>query len=1058
MKTKGLALSLALLLASLFPSPARTQVNTATLGGTITDQTGALIPKATVKLQNVDTGLSRTAISEDEGRFTFDFVPIGSYKVVVNAAGFKPSGGTMFNLAAGQTLSLPIVLQLDATNTTVTVTDEVPVVDTQNTVQVDTISAAQVNQLPVQHQDWTTLLQLTTGATKPLTGSSLSATSSAGSGLNINGLSSAGYNLTVDGTNATSNPEYTAFNFYQAPNIINTVNNDSIAEVGLAKGIAPATVGNTVSGNINIVTKSGTNQFHGTLYEINEESLYDARNQFLTSRPRLTFNEYGGSIGGPLLRNRFFFFGSYEGAQLAAAQVVAGSVPSAYVRANAPAVYAPLLALFPNPCVNQSPSVTGCNPADANTTTITSTEAGSKRQKDGNGIARLDYNPNANNLLAVRYIRARPYLLSPNLLPSNSRITEGHTDAVNANYTHSGGFFTFNTRFGFNQLLLNRVDQGFATEIPLLTALGFSSQGANVFLQHGNYITGEQGVAFVKGKHNVQVGVIVQRQLASRYKLVTPSITYSTAEQFFANTPSATEPNLYVLPPGQPPFVFQDFQYGGYIQDDWRLTNRLTLNLGVRYDHFTVPTETANRFFNRGIDPAAPQLGPGFGPYLPSSAIYNADYKPAQPRVGFAYDVYGNGRTSLRGGFGSFYANHTLFQGPVGLIQPSPSLPFFVNLNQTQTQAIGLKYPVDPTAYPAQIAQLQSIGQLSANIPNTTVNPHNPDPYSMQWQIGVQQALSFQLAAEVTYIGTRGLNTDLYETVNLPGRNTNVAPRPNYGSFVYFTTGDSSKYHSLQSSLSRRLDHGVLVQASYTWSKNLTYGDSDLLQATSVQDNANVKGDYGYSPYDIRHRFTLSGIWDLPLLELSRRQGVLARELLQGWQVNGVFTGQTGVPNNITDSASVYPADRPDVVPHGLRIVPNYKHVRVGNKPQYLNCYVQAAGASTPTASCASILPASYASQQAFQLVPFGIGNAQTRPGNLRRYDVRSPGYENLDATLAKTLRFSERVSLRLNLDAFNVLNHTNYGGLSTSVNASTFGQLTSAIPRTMQIGAKVSF
>lgn len=126
--------------------------------------------------------------------------------------------------------------------------------------------------------------------------------------------------------------------------------------------------------------------------------------------------------------------------------------------------------------------------------------------------------------------------------------------------------------------------------------------------------------------------------------------------------------------------------------------------------------------------------------------------------------------------------------------------------------------PIDPTAYPAQIAQLQSIGQLSANIPNTTVNPHNPDPYSKQWQFGLQQALPFQLVGEVTYIGTRGLNTDLYETINLPGRNTNVAPRPNYGSFVYFTTGDSNKYHSLQSSLSRRLDHGVLVQASYTWS------------------------------------------------------------------------------------------------------------------------------------------------------------------------------------------------------------------------------------------------
>jgi Carboxypeptidase regulatory-like domain/TonB dependent receptor/TonB-dependent Receptor Plug Domain len=1032
------------------------QANTARVTGTVDDTTGLAIPGATIRLENLNTNTIRTASSASDGRFAFDFLPIGPYRLTVLKSGFQTAGNDKLILSAGQTIDLPVLMPIAQVTQSVVVTSAAPLIDTSTSEQLLTITQEQVNHMPTPHMDWTSLLQLGAGATKPTTAAAVGPNSAQSSSLSINGLPSVGYNLTVDGTNATSNPEFTAFNFYNGPNIINTVNNDAIAEIDLVKGIAPATVGDTVSGGINIVTKSGTNHYHGSLYELNEEALYDARNQFLLVRPGRTFNEYGGSIGGFILPDRFFFFGSYEGARLSAASPVSGTVPSPYLQSIAPSVYAPLFALFP--AVAQ--------PAGQPTAlTAQYSGPGAMKQTDGNGVARLDYNFNSNNLLAVRYIRARPFLLSPSFISSNSQSTVGHTDAVNANYTHSGGLWTENTRFGFNQLLLNRVNAGYAIQLPLLTAVGFSSQGANEFLQHGNYITGEQQVAFVRSTHNVQFGGIVQRQNAGRYKLVTPSITYSTQAQFLANTPSSTAPQLFSLPTGTPPFDFQDFQFGGYIQDDWQVRKNLTLNLGLRYDHFTVPTEIQSRFFNRGIDPNNPQLGLGFGPYLPANAIYQSNYKDVQPRVGFAYLPFTNRKTVIRGGFGQFYANHTLFQGPVSIIQPNATTPFNVNLNQQQTAAIGLKYPINPTLYQSYVTQLQTLGLLSSNLPNTALNPHNPDPYSLQWQLGIEQELASSLSMEVVYVGTRGVNMDLYEKKNLPDRITGLPPLSNFGQFFLFTTGDSSKYHSLQATLTKQLRHGLRFTTEYTWSKDLTFGDADLLQNTyPVQDNNNVAADYGYSPYDIRNRFVLNGSWVLPFQKLTRTSGEAAGLLLGGWQISAIFSGQSGVPINIINSSSNYPADRPDRG-SGPIYLAGYRQLNSGGKHQYLNpC--QYTGATNPN-------PGLYVSQSSTTTCSVAADNgnpglasiaissasgAQLRGGNFRRDEVRQPGYEDLDASVLKTFAYSEKLNFELHLDTFNTLNHTNLGNPVNTVNSSTFGQLTTATARSMQIGARLSF
>lgn len=993
------------------------QVTTAKINGTITDPSGSAVPKATVKLESVTMGVVRSTETDEQGRFSFSYVAVGSYRLAASHAGFREAVRPDLNPASGDELDLNVQLEVEGVGQTVSVTDEPVALNTTNAEQRSTYGNRELNQLPVQHLDWTNLLPLSAGTTKPPGSGTTSGTSSAGSGLNINGLPSAGYNLTVDGTNATSNPEFTAFNFYQGPNIINTINNEAIQEVTLARGVPPATVGNTISGNINLVTKSGSNEYHGSLYEINELSAYDARNQFLTRRPRSTFNQYGGSFGAPILKNKLFFFTSYAGGRLSAFTPVTGTVPSPYLRSIAPAVYQPLLALMPN----------APQPANATATTAQYFGSDSIALKDGNLVGRMDYYFNSTNMLAVRYIRARPSRVLPNLLPVNSQVAIGHTDALNTSYTHSSAQWTENTRFGFNQLKYTRIDSGYAIQLPALI-FGFSTAGANQFLQHGNYTTIEQGVSYVRGPHNIQFGGIYQRRNGSRYKLGTPAIAYSTLQQFLNNTPAAVSLSLYQLSSQIPPFGYVDHQFGGYVQDDWKMRRNLTLSIGVRYDLYTVPKEYQGRVYNPGVDPQRPGLGPGFGPFRPADSIYDADHKNFQPRVGLAYNPFPN--TVLRAGFGILKEGHNLFSGPVGLFRVTPSLPFGVNLNQIQTAAAGLQYPINAIAYAQEVPQLQSQGILASTFASpVAMNTFNPNPYSIQWMFGVQQVLPRGVNLDVTYSANRGLREFFNETVNLPDRITGIAPAPNYGSFGYFTPVDRSKYASLQVAADKRFSNGFSASIMYVWSKVNSFGDADVLQQTPPQDINNIRADWGPAPFDVRNRFLGTAIWTLPLNRWTRTDGRAAKMILGGWEMSGIFSAQNGLPANIGDGASSYPASRPDAT---------------GADP-YLSGYQTGLH--------------QYLDPNAFKRIPISpTSGAQIRPGNLGRNAIVTPGFWNLDASLAKNLNVTERFKLRLSAQTFNTLNHTNLGGLVTLINASSFGRLTTATPRTMQIGARLTF
>lgn len=980
------------------------QTNTATLSGSVTDPSHAAIPGARLTLTSEETGRSTVTASNSVGQFTFNFVPIGTYDLRAEAKGFQSLVHKQISLSAAQTVNLNLTMQVGSVKQAITVSGQAPLVNATTSQQHNLYSSRKVNNLPLARLDWTNLLELGTGIT-----------TKSSTGLAMNGLAPAAFNFTVDGTNASADPELPSFGFYQGFNIINAINNDAIAEVSVVKGIAPASVSGTMSGNVNVITKSGTNQFHGDLFEFNDVSAFDARNQFLTSKPRSTFNQYGGSVGGPILRNKIFFFGSYEGARLRAFRAVSADVPTPYFESISPSVYQPIFSLYPK--VAQPTS-------DPTALTVRVHQPGSTAQTDYNGSGQVDAYITQNDRLTLRYTRQRPNAFSPRIPSINPRATSGHNDKYNAEYIHTGGIWTNSFRFGFNRLYLNRLDEGFGVDLEAVSFGGFGSGGAESFFKIGSTYTWEDNVAINHGRHSIQFGGIIQRQNAGRKDFNTAELDYSTLSDFLSNTPDRV-----VITFDTPSFQFHEYQLGGFVQDNYRATSHLTLNLGLRYDYFTVPKERDGNSFNRGLDPARPYLGYGFGPYRPASSMYNGDFNNVSPRVGFAYAFGQSRNTVIRGGFGMFVNPHPIFGGPIEEKQPAVNVPFRVYLSRAQAAAGGIHYPLPRSQFIPTLDLLQSKGVLSTNVTNTSINPNFPNPYSMQWTLGVERNLGWGTVLDVAYVGNRGLKMNVVEMQNLPDRLTGITPAPTFGSFRLYTPLDASTYHSLQVSLRKRFSKGIAFGANYTLANNTSFETGNLLLETPPQDNNNLRADLGPTPYDIRNRFTANFLYTLPFEKLTNSSSGPAKLLLAGWHISGIFSADDGLPANITNGNSSYPSDRPDKASGVSQVFNNYTSTL-----QYLNIL-----AYTPV----PIVPAS---------------GAQLRPGNLGRDSVFGPGEWNLDGSLGKTFPLAEHVGLQLRGDFFNAFNHTNLSGLVTNISKGSFGQLTSATARTIQISARLTF
>jgi len=1020
--------------------PCYAQVSTATITGTVTDSSGAILPGAQIAVQSLDTGAVHNGTADAQGEFTFVFLAVGNYNITCTAKGFTSQVEKSVVLVAAQELRLDFKLSPANVQQSVTVTAEAPLIDSVSSQDNSTLPTKDLERLPVASLNWTNLLTQTTGAIKQTS----SASSTQNLGLSLNGLPTGGFNLTVDSTNAQADPEVEIFGFYQAPNIINTIANDAIQEVSIVKGVPPATISGVMSGGVNIITRAGSDVFHGDLFERNETSTLDSRNYFSTTKPRLTFNEFGGALGGPIRKEKLFFFGAYEGARKSQNAVISGSVPTSYALAVAPSVYTSELQRLPSlpePSGQNADCYVTTNPVVDSTCATNATYQGLAAQKnlDSSGVARIDQNVNDRTSWYVRYTRNRPYQDQPALNTTNPQVTTGHGDVYNFGFLKQFGRLSSNTRLGYNRLRLNRGQLGYYSNNEGIS-FGFGTGNSEVFKKEGGVETGDQEFAIVMGKHSLQFGGIVQRNNGGRTDYNTTAFTYPSLSAFVANAPSKLTMYFPVTV-----FNLNIWQYGGYIQDDYRITPKLTLNLGFRYDHFTVVREASGRVFNRGVDPT---LGPGFGAYRPANQMYNADWHSGfQPRLGFAWSPVGPG-TVVRGGAGIMTTRHTIYGGPIEVSPSSPTAPANLNLTQSQIATAKLTYPIPISAVGADLASLQSSGAIGTSFAGTSIDANFNNPYAIEWNLAIEQALPGRMVFDLGYVGDHGINENFTYIDNEPNRTTGVAPNPLWGTFNRYIAGDKSNYNAMEVKLRKELQWGLTAGANYTWAKSLSFGDANLLLETSPQDLSNLRAEYGPTQYDIRDNFSGDAVWDVPFSEWYHGNNYGVRLLGDGWRATFVVNGNTGLPANVTDGASAFAADRPDLVssPYLTGFHSALGKGPLGKAHEYLNPCSFTLPSGTDASVCTTNVP-----------IPL-INGIQSRDGDMTRNAIRNIGQYDFDLSASKGIPMAEGMRLDFRIDAFDVLNHTNFTGLGTSTSSSTFGFFTSATPRTIQLGGRFSF
>jgi Carboxypeptidase regulatory-like domain len=974
------------------------QENTGTMSGTVTDPSGAAVPGAQVVATSELTGQVRTTTSSSSGYYAIPLLPIGSYAVTGAAKGFKQFVRKGIKLGAGQTLTLDLQLELGTTSETVTVSGSPTPLNYTTAAQVETLGTSHIEQLPLPHQDWSALLSLGNGVAK---GGILL-------GITFNGLPAAAVNITMDGTNAQQDPELPTLGFYQGFNLIDNVSADSMSEIAVTKGIAMPSNGTGMSGNINIITKSGTNQFHGSLFEYNDNNALDARNQFLTSKPRSTINTFGGSLGGYIIKNKLFFFGSYEGIRSSTFDALNATMPTMEFRTSTVAVapeYGAVFQYLPLPNQPYAPgSVTGRYIASA-----------SAIRNDGNGDVRFDYYINPTNQVILRWTRSRPYQLTPSAIPINPQTYAGHNDIYNGQFIHSSGSWTAATRFAYNRITFTRLNDGYSAGLDGISYGGFSSGGnSQLYVNNGSIYTGQEDVVVIHSKHTIQFGGIVQRNESGRQVDGTTSFSYSTLSDFLSDIPGSTK--VYFPIP-----LFHDYmyQFGGYAQDAYRISPSLTLNYGMRYDYFTVPKEANGNLYVRNDT----SLGLGTGSLRSPNDIYNSGWANFAPRLGFAWSFGQARNTVVRGGFGVFYSSHNLYSGAVDDAQPNLYAPQQLSLSRSQMLAAGLSFPFDKVALETQyVAEKNPVYQ-------SAIEYNFPNPYSLQYMLDVQHSFGQGIIFDTGFVATRGLHINNTPNCNLPDRLTGIAPLPSAPSFRCYYANDVSNYFGWQTSLDRRYASGLEWGTNFTWSRSFASGTGDLEIHTIPQPGSNLRAEYGPTNWDQPLNFNAHVVYEPPIERWAGMSGRRAGLLLGGWQVSSIITAGSGFAAAVTDSKSAFRGDRPDAVNGVDPYLANYQGTL-----QYLN-------------------------KAAFARVPISTpSGAQILPGNLARNSIRLPGQWNVDLLAAKSFAITERVNFQLRANFFNAFNHTNLGGLNANLNSSSFGQFTSATARTIEVGAKVTF
>lgn len=990
------------------------QTTTARVLGVVNDQAGAAISGAKVTARNVGTNRSWSVTTDAEGRFLVSELPLGEYEVEVEQSGFSKEVRKGVILTVGREAVVIFNLRVGAITDEMVVQGDVPLVSTTTSEISALVDSRTIRELPLNGRDLFQLATLQIGVANPV-GALLEQQIDSGTGsvkMSINGGRLNYNNFLLDGTSVNEAQNTTPGGVTGA-----FVGVDAMQEFQLLTNNYSAEYGGAGGGIINVVSKSGTNSIHGTVFEYLRNSALDARNFFdVAEPPGFKRNQFGGSIGAPIIRDRTFIFGAYEGLRERLARTQRFVVPSNQVRntlvtpggAMVDPDIQPYLALYPRP-----------NGPDLGGGQAVYIRSGSGKTRGDYFQVRGDHNFSPRNSFFVRYTfddsdRSDPRLLIQNsfLEARNQYVTLADNHVFSPSLVNSLRFsYNRSKVFGDDVDVIRIPPELFF--VPGATGLGFFRNLGGLsplsdrtltprFLIMNNFELNNQ-MSYARGRHGIKFGFLGRRTQfnALSTNAAFGGFIFGTYEFFLTD-----RPQLFAapIPPADAYRGIRTSLYALYFQDDWRVRRNLTFNLGLRYEFITSPTEANNKLTNlrNVLTDRAPTVGAPF--------FKNPSLKDFGPRVGFAWDVMGNGRTSLRGGYGIFYAH------------PVPAEYRFEMSNQPPFFVIGLSFPF--TGLTSVRGAFNTIRNLGAVFGLQSIE-FEPDPaYVQQWNLNIQRDLIAGITATVAYVGSRGINLSTNNSRNIAqnftvdargklypvNRNAmgqiipNPRVNPNLGSVRQIQWSGDSYYHGFQFNLARRFSQGVQFHLAYTWSKSLdTASDSvGIFQYEAgqlAQDPYNLRGEKGRSAFDLPHLLSLNFVYELPYKKQVGATGGrrVADFFLAGWQLNGIVTAQSGSPfhpimtfNNAND-ANTDLVQRPDWAP-GF----NPSNVILGRPEQWFN-------------------------PNAFVLPPEG------RYGTVGRNVLDGPDLHLFDLSLVKRTYIGEQTKVEFRFEAFNVLNHPNF-------------------------------
>ena len=1073
----GTLLTLAILAIGR-PMPGAAQA-TGGIAGLVADPSAAVMPGVTVEATNTATGQVRHTVTGPNGLYTLPLLQPGRYDVKATLTGFTPVVRKGIDVSVGDTSRVDITLAMGGLEESVTVVGETALVETSHATLGITIDQQKVVELPLNGRNFTQLGTLIPGVVAPpggLGGAAGDATpggfGAATAGFNVNGMRNQSNNFLLDG--ASNNDTFnTGFVMRPPP--------DAIQEFKIQTHSYNAEFGRNAGSVVNVVTKGGSNQVHGAAWEFNRDDAFQARNFFAgppVAKPTLQQNQFGGSIGGPLMKNRLFAFGYYEGYRNTRGNTTNILVLTDAQRAGdfsgSAAIRDPLTgAAFPGnviPADRISPVarrlldqfVPKANSSAASGGPINRYVAAPETRDNRDGVgARFDYQLNQSHAVLGRYMQTRTDAATPAITTAIGNTAK----ATLSDYLGSHTYVVTPHAINVARVSYNRIDahpavtsglanQDYGINVPNTNPL---AQGLASIAITGFFNLGDAQQPFVKrvnevfqfsddftwsrGSHGLKFGGDVRKE-----HMVIAFINRPNGDLTFNGVRSGNAAADFLL--GLPSQFrrtttnqAQDgtgWLYSGYAQDEWRASPRLTMNAGVRYE-LSLPFVDKNdalNAFHPGVQsarfPAAPAglVYPG-DPGVPRGT-YATDKNNVAPRLGAVWDPQGNGRTTVRVAWGIFY---DALAGQGDFFQNGVLAPPFTPL-------------VEVNAPPASITLANPLDAITGGAtlfpPGLTIIGWGEDfqtPYAYHFNATVQRQVGRTIGVEAGYVGSRGRHLPIFIEVN-PGRFTPGQTAPGARLFPAFAlvrptfSAAASSYDSFQASARMRRSHGVNFLASYTYGHARDHvsglnigGEPRPVLPVTIGDQASFDRalalEWGDALFDVRHRVVVSFGAELPA---PRRLGTVMAHLAGGWQLNGIVQAQTGFPVSVTDAAL------------DIRFLTN-----------------------RPDASCDPNDGAPHTVEQWFNtacLVRRPVAATGDRPGNAGRNTIRGPGFASTDLSLFKNVELGGPRRIQIRVEAFNLFNQVRFNNPAAAIGTpATFGRISSAQDgRVVQFGVKFLF